>query len=213
LTLDRQGKLRLHPLEGATETLGEHVSALGVASDVVLAASGSLRQVTLFVPGDATPSRQLDADEGLTAVARLDDHVAVGFKDGDLALLPLDPAAPPVRFAFEDVPAAAVTRLVAGPMDTLIAGFADGEIGLWSLRDGSRLDHFQLHGPVTHLALHDSGLLAATDLGDHALIDLGVFHRSRCELMREVWDRVAVEWEDGQPIARPPPADHECVEP
>jgi hypothetical protein len=41
--------------------------------------------------------------------------------------------------------------------------------------------------------------------------DLGVFAMSHCQLLREVWREVEVEWEDGEAVLRPPPVDDPCA--
>ena len=95
-------------------------------------------------------------------------------------------------------------------MSTLIAGFANGTIGIWSLENGRRLLHERLHGPVAHLLIHYERLYAASTLGQHSVLDLSDFYRDHCELLREVWQRVPVTWESGIPRLRPPPEGLEC---
>jgi hypothetical protein len=100
--------------------------------------------------------------------------------------------------------------MVEGPEGTLIAGYANGLVGIWSLANGARLEHDRLHGPVTNLLRRGSRLYAATELGEHLVLDLSVFDTSYCELMRRVWEAVPVVWERGVLVLRPPPDGHRC---
>ena len=101
-------------------------------------------------------------------------------------------------------------RILAGPLNTVVVGYANGLVGLWDTRDGKRLAHARLHGPVVHLQLEDQMLFAATDLGHHLQWDLSVFSRDYCTLLREVWHEVPVVWSSGRPVAAPPPIKHRC---
>ncbi|MFH0900121.1 MAG: hypothetical protein V2A73_05790, partial [Pseudomonadota bacterium] len=131
---------------------------------------------------------------------------------GEIELLSLAGSSPKTRpaFIFESTPASAVTRLAEGPMGTLIAGFASGDLGIWSLKNGARLDHFKLHGPLVHLLLQEDRLFAATELGSHLAMDLTVFMEEPCALLRRIWERVPISWEEGLPVLRPPPEHHRC---
>jgi hypothetical protein len=98
-----------------------------------------------------------------------------------------------------------------GPPGTVIAGFANGLLGLWNLDNGARLYATRLHGPIRHLLRDGPALIAATELGDHRRLDLGVFDIDHCALLRAVWRAVPVAWENGLLVRRPPPADHPCA--
>jgi len=119
-----------------------------------------------------------------------------------------DGAAAPSH-VFEEVPPSPVTKIAPGPMGTLIAGFANGVVGLWKVDDGTMLDRIRVHGPITHLMIVGDRLHAASELGDHAELDLSVFHRSRCEVLRLVWAAVPVVWSAGAAEMAPPPR-HDC---
>jgi len=137
------------------------------------------------------------------------DALVVGYGDGNLELRSLgDPASPLV---FERTPSARPARIVTGPVGTVAVGYANGVVGLWSRRDGSRVAAAQLHGAVVHLLLGGDRLYAATDLGDHLVWDLGVFHRDYCDLLREVWREVPIVWQVGRAQVQPPPPGHRCA--
>jgi WD40 repeat protein len=157
-------------------------------------------------------------DPGATALTRVGDVLVLGFREGDIQLVDLPGGAPKggprgMEFSFEGVPASAVRRFLPGPLDTLVAGYANGFLGIWSLRSGTLLYRLRLHGPVEHLLLDDEILYAASGLGDHVALDLGVLGRPYCELMRDVWSAVPVVWSEGHAIAQPPPEEHACTAP
>jgi hypothetical protein len=55
-----------------------------------------------------------------------------------------------------------------------------------------------------------SKLYAASELGDHLVMDLGVFDLSYCKLMKRIWRSIPVVWEKGLPVLRPAPVEHRC---
>jgi WD40 repeat protein/serine/threonine protein kinase len=150
---------------------------------------------------------------GAVAVTSGDGFVALGFREGNIEIVRTDEtatkAAPSPRF--ENVPASSPATMIAGPRGMVIVGYASGFVGMWESADGRMLARAQLHGNVTHMRLHREWLYAATDLGSHVSWDLGVAYRERCEVLRDVWQRVPFAWESGQPVLRPPPADHPCL--
>ena len=95
-------------------------------------------------------------------------------------------------------------------MKTLVAGFANGLVGIWLLENGRQLFSVRLHGAAAHLVLRKGKLHAGTELGQHISLDLSVFERSYCELVREVWASVPVVWKGGLPVRLPPPSGHRC---
>ena len=155
------------------------------------------------------------ADVGIAALTRVrrgagQSWIAVGYKDGGVELLPTSPQQRRPGFSFEDTPASQVVRLIQGPAGTVVAGYANGLVGLWSLKNGIRLEQRRIHGPVIHLLLLGSKLHAASALGQYTTLDLSVFGLPYCELLRRVWARIPVVWEGGLPLRRPPPNRHRC---
>ena len=162
--------------------------------------------------GSETAVREVD--RGITALTRVGDLLVLGFQEGSIQLVSLEAAAPDAGphddFNFEGVPSSSVRRFLSGPMDTLVAGYDNGFLGIWSLHSGTLLHHFRLHGPIEHLLFDDETLYAVTALGDRQTLDLGVLGRNYCDLMREVWDAVPVLWSEGRAVSQEPPTDHEC---
>ncbi|MGC4113525.1 MAG: WD40 repeat domain-containing protein [Myxococcales bacterium] len=207
LSLGWDGKVSLLVEDGTAKKLAEGASAAVSEAGELLVAQG--REVAVFDAQGAERARTA-ADLGATALARLPGGaLAVGFKDGNVELLAGSQAG--AQFRFEDVPASPVERLLPGPMGTLVAGYANGLVGVWDAANGARLHVEQLHGPVAHLALSGRTLYAATELGDRTAVDLRVFHQPWCELVREVWREVPVVWEEGRPVARAAPPGHACA--
>jgi hypothetical protein len=117
----------------------------------------------------------------------------------------------PTSLRFVSTPSSQVVSLLEGPRGTLIAGFASGLVGIWHARDGKLLTTTKLHGPAVHLVIHEQKLYAATELGGHRVLDLKSFYTSRCDLLRDVWQKTPTVWEDGHPRLQPPSPDHACA--
>jgi hypothetical protein len=98
-----------------------------------------------------------------------------------------------------------VVSILAGPASTVVVGYANGVLGLYSLADGGRLAEVQLHGPVSHLLLEGHRLYAATELGRHLTWDLDALHGDWCAVLENVWRRVPVVWSAGRAELREPP--------
>jgi hypothetical protein len=133
----------------------------------------------------------------------------VGYRDGTVEVAPAT-AGGRARFTLDQTPGSPVVRILSGPTATLFIGFESGFLGLWSRDTGARLDHLALHGPVKHLVIEGDRLYAASELGQHLALDLGVFHVGYCELLAEVRRAVPVLWEGGAAVVRPPAAGHRC---
>ncbi len=131
--------------------------------------------------------RSLGAVPGARAALAEKDRLLLGYPDGSVRGVAM-PAGKPLKLpALEDTPASAVTALLRGPgADTLIIGFASGQVGLWDLRGGARLAHGRVHGSALHLLLERRRLYAVSELGDVLTWDLEAFYLSYEELLRRV---------------------------
>jgi hypothetical protein len=194
---------------GTATPLAAQASAIGHGAGEILVATAS-GVLSFSLAGARAAS--FAAGRGATAVARVGPWLALGHEEGNIELCPTVAGTPRPTFTFEAVAASPVVSLLPGPMDTLIAGYHGGLVGIWMLSNGQRLDHAKLHGPVVHLRRDRDRLYVATELGDHLTLDLSVFQAGYCERLRAVWRQVPVLWQDGQPVRREPPADHECRE-
>ncbi len=150
-------------------------------------------------------------DRGVTAVVPLEDadgraeRWALGFENGRVELVG-------AGVAMESTPGGPVQRLALGPRGTLLAGWVSGEVGLWRLDNGARLDGARLHGPIAELSGEGGTWVATSELGGR-LRPSDVFARDRCALLRRVWDEVPVTWRDGLPVVAPRPETHPCATP
>ncbi len=198
--VDQAGERRNLVAAGAT--------AIAWEPPEILVAVG--RRVQVFSQ-TGQPGEDFPADVGVTALTRSDGWLVLGYREGNMELVSIADKQRRVGFSFEETPASPVARLKVGEMGTLVAGFANGLLGVWNLRTGKRLEHARLHGPVRHLALRSGRLVAASELGDHLVWNLDVFRISYCALLEEVWARVPVIWEQGRAVEQPPPADHACA--
>ncbi|RLB54997.1 MAG: hypothetical protein DRI90_19780, partial [Deltaproteobacteria bacterium] len=186
------------------------ITAVGRCPEGALVASPT--HLDVYAP-DGSRSNRRNIDVGVVAVGRIGTALAVGYRDGKVEILPDKPGDKPPSVAFERTPASPPQQLMAGPMNTLIVGYRSGDVGIWSLADGSRLAHARLHGPIAHLLLEDDKLFAASELGDHLVWNLSQLRRDYCELMHEVWERVPVVWDKGHAVVRAAPQTHRCHQP
>ena len=206
-------------LAGRQQQLWHHTAAnkkLLLSGVAVLSAGGgrvlaaTARQI-FELPGGA-PRKLAPARPGIASMLLTKRWLVLGFRDGNIELLPRSAGgARSSSSSFEDVPASPVVSLLQGPRGTLVAGYAGGLLGIWNMDNGDRLVHVQLHGPVEHLLRHNGRLHAATALGDRVVLDLSLLQMNHCELLRQVWRGVPVQWQEGLVQRRSPPADHRCL--
>ena len=207
LTLTADGHVQVHDLAGDGSPVRERATAVGWDGRSILVAGAG--QASVIDPeGGGSTVHPVDMD--VTAVSRIGDLLLLGYRDGGLEALPMSGPGPTPQPHFQGRPASAVERILAGPDETLIAGFSNGFTGVWSLDSGALLDQTQLRGPAVHLVLDSDRLLAGSELGDLQVLELGVLGSPYCELMREVWADVPTIWAGGRAIGQAPGADHIC---
>ncbi|MFH0903248.1 MAG: protein kinase [Pseudomonadota bacterium] len=203
-----QGKALLVERSGGVVELATAARAVGWHESESLVATD--REVLVFDEAGTRKAAHA-VDRGATAVGSIGEYLVVGFDAGDVELLPQHAVTPKKSFAFEAVPASQVTRVVRGPRETIVVGYASGALGIWSTENGSRLHFWKLHGPISHLTIAGDRLLAATEIGGYLDIDLQVFHQGHCALLRRIWDQVPVVWVAGLPVPRSRPTSHRCL--
>jgi len=202
------GLLRVHRSGVPVQTLAKNVVAMAATSQGLLAAQTS--QMLRFKQEAIRQLPPLAAGHGITALGAVGEWIVLGYRDGAVELMHHRAGRERSTFSFEGVPASAVTRLAAGPQGTLLAGFADGTVGLWSLHNGTLLGRRRMHGAVNHLFHRAGRVYAATDLGGHLTLDLRLFDQPRCVLLRKIWQQVPVLWRDGLPERATPSPHHPC---
>ncbi len=146
-----------------------------------------------------------------SATTRVGQWIAVGYDDGNLELVSKASGQRRTGFILEDAAASGVTRLLAGPRGTLLAGYANGLVAVWDSKTGKQLDRRRLHGPVAQLQLRGQRLHVASELGGSLTWDLSAFYLDYCRLMGQVWRRVPVAWDGGLPVVRAAPRRHRCA--
>ena len=211
------GKAVLMPRTGPARDLATRgkVTAIGSADRRLFVAAGN--DIFAFDPSGQPLGQPRTVGAGVSAIALGPsasfgtELLLVGFRDGNVELWPLAPGEAKRDCTPEGTPSSPVQRIVAGPMQTFVAAYGNGLVGLWSAQDGALLHQSRLHGSVIHLELDAHALYAATDLGQSLSWDLGLFYADSCELLRQIWQRVPVVWENGQAVAREPPRAHPCA--
>ena len=196
----------LHRDKGAPLAMGQQASAVAwSAGEVLVAGETGVRSHA----SDGRPGPSLHGGSpGISAVQRVGRRLILGFSNGSIELIAASGRRLPLPFV--KTASSPVVALREGPSGTLVAGFANGLVGLWYLKNGDQLYAARLHGSVQHLLLEAQRLYAATDLGQHLVLDLSVLRLPHCELLRRIWREVPVIWEGGLPVLRPPPKDHAC---
>jgi len=209
LTLTRDGLAQLVDRTGRARALQRQATAISAENGEVLIAAGD--KVHRH-DADGALRATYSGGTGAVAVTRIGQALVLGYQDNHLVQVSTRPGREADQMpSIEDVPSSPAVRLLPGPRDTVIAGFANGVIGIWSLETGTRLAQRRLHGAALHLLLKRDKLYAATDLGEHLVWDLSPLTIERCELLRQVWRKVPMVWDRGQPVVRPPPGDHPCA--
>ena len=186
--------------DGATSVMGPTDDGVAVIADTAAFGLDKEKGKVWTVP----------VGGGATALAAMSTHLFVGYEEGNVERLDIG-SGERVSFALQDLPASAVQLIRFGSRDTLIVGFANGVVGLWSLRSGRRLLHARLHGSVAHVATEGNRMVALSALGDHVVWDLESIQAEYCALLSEIWKSVPVTWANGRAIVTPPPEDHECA--
>jgi hypothetical protein len=206
VALTGRRQVRRYDAAGHFKDIASEATALGGHGETLLVAAGSR---VLTFDGAGAPAGTLRGAEGAVALTRVGESLVLGFGNGTIEKVSTSGGRSAIPL--EDPPSSPVVRMLEGPSGTVVVGFANGVLGIWSLDNGLRLARVKLHGPVTHLLIEGGKLYASTELGSHRVVDLGVFDRDYCKLVRQLWRQVPTGWERGLPVLRPPPARHRCA--
>ena len=202
------GEVTLVNSASARTTLAKDATGLARDGDGLLMAANGI-----ILGWNPDGSRQTLASgiADVSALTRSDDLLILGFEHGAITTVRIQAEQKDLEY-FTQTPPGRVTRLLIGPMDTLIAGYAEGQVGIWHMATGALLERFDLHGAIQHLLIEDRKLVMASELGDSQIVDLAVFHTPYCQLMERIWQAVPTVWEAGRARLRPP-ANQACLEP
>ena len=150
-------------------------------------------------------------DRKVSAIGAIGQWLAVGYTSGQPRWLPLVQKAKKEPPTLKSLPLSSLTHILPGPHETVILGYANGGVGLWSLRTGRRLEFIRLHGSLQHLVLYKNRLMAASELGEFIDWDLSLYQMSYCQWLRDIWKEVPLSWEKGRMKAKTRPKDHACL--
>jgi WD40 repeat protein len=201
--------LRFYRRTGSFRDLEPGVGSLSRSAETLVLATTATRVLAFNAEGVAAGS--YPGGREVSAALLLGTRLILGHTDGRIEVSLIGGTVRRPSAVFRDAPSSPVLLLRAGPAETLLAGHQNGYLALRGLRDGVRLDEAWLHGPLAHLELAGTTAIAASELGDHLRLELSALTAPACDLLREVWQRVPVIWEGGQPIVRAPPRDHPCA--
>jgi len=199
VSLAADEEARLVKVDATFELLAVRATAIGFGDGEIFIATDD---VITAIDFGGTELTTLEVEGLTTAVARVHGSVVIGTNQGTILSYSEaeDATGPPS--AMRATPATPVTRIGAGPAGTIVAGFADGEVGLWDMATGAALMNTRLHGRITHLASGPSGLVAASELGQMLRWDLTKLVEPRDEFLHGVRAAVPAVWENGRPVAR-----------
>jgi WD40 repeat protein len=201
----------LHLRPGATRVLlpsGARAIAVGRAPGETLVVA---KRRFLRFSGETLRQRgPLNVRGGVTAVAAGKKAIHVGYQDGKFERLTPGAARNTSRKAALATPSSPVTRILEGPMGTVLVGYRNGLVGLWHIKSGRQLQQERLHGPVTHLQEHGGKIYTATELGSYLVWDLDTLIIDYCVLMKDVWKKAPEIWKKGQAVLQTPPKGHPC---
>jgi WD40 repeat protein len=191
-----------------TTVIDRDMMCVVVEHDAILASSD--KQLLVL---DAHGQRRAAHDvSGLNVTAAMHHggELLVADAFNGIVRLPRGPGGRREPLPLRGLPRAPVAHMAQGPRGTLVASFFSGEVGIWELQSGARIDHVRLNGVPRQLFFEKQRLHVATDQGDHRIWDLGPLYAERCPLLRRVWREVPVVWEGGRAVRRPPPEGHPC---
>jgi len=195
--------------DGKVKSRWKEVSSVSRSGkDALVATAGGVVQYNRYWGS----RKRYPTGPGASAAAMVGPYLVVGYHDGNMELIPTDGRPRRSGFTFERVGAGGVARIIPGPPGTLVAGFVDGLVGLWSLKNGAQLWAERINGAARYLSLDDGALRAASELGQHRTVDLTLLQRPYCQVMRQVWAEVPVIWRGGLPVMSPPDRTHRCFE-
>ncbi|MFH0903524.1 MAG: hypothetical protein V2A73_23085, partial [Pseudomonadota bacterium] len=204
------GEVRVHRY-GMAKPLGlAEATVLGGDGSELLVVAG--QRLLVIDPSSGSTEATHPVNRGVSVVGRIGDSFVLGYQQGQVELLASrgETGASCSSHSFKGAPSCAVTRLVAGPAGTLVGGYADGTVILWTLADGAVLESTKLHGAIRHVRYSGGKLFAVSEVGQYLVWDLRAFLEGYCELMRQVWRAIPIVWENGLPVHRVSTQEHRC---
>jgi len=199
------GIVTLYVGTGEVKSLSATGSGIGVSDDGIAVADQTTATIYSFT-GEKKSTHTIPS--GASAIIKRGDTLVLGFDDGGVERVPAEGGAPLV---FATGTTSRVLRLAFGPLGTVAAADADGEVGLWDSGSGRLLSRASLGARPSDLVVSGTSLYAASIRGSIARIDLSPFEAEYCALLKRVWARVPLRWAAGRAMSSPPPAGHTCA--
>jgi hypothetical protein len=156
--------VQLHALDGSTRHLSADARAIALDGDQILVATDA--QLTAF-DHKGVGGESVGIGPATTALARVGEWLVLGFEDGNVERHRPGDASQRSALPFTSTASSAVVRMVAAPPGTVVVGYANGHVGLWSVDNGSLLHSARLHGPVSHLRVVGGQLVAGENMSRH----------------------------------------------
>ena len=150
-------------------------------------------RLTIYHASDARVLHQRALPDHVSALVLAGKQLVLGHGGGLVQRITVDAQGRRSTDDLEDAARAPVARLITAPGDLLVGGFWHGTVALWDLRTLALLHKVQLHGQLIHLTYLDGKVYAATDLGDHRVLDVSALTMPRCALLRRVWRQAPLE--------------------
>ncbi len=136
--------------------------------------------------GEAVAKPPVHVSPEATAALHVAGTLCTGFDDGQV----LCEGRPPLR----GMPSAAVTVALPYQQDFLVAGFADGTVGVWSVSSGAPLMQMKVDGSILRVAPTPQGLLALSVSGSVGMLDTSAFDAPWCDILSDLTQHVPVVW-------------------
>lgn len=153
------------------------------------------------------------AHSGLAAAVRTTEVLAVAYEGGLVEVTSMGGQAESAPRVMTSVSDTSLIGLVKGPGETLIGSYRNGIVVAWDIPTGAAIAQTKAVGAVISLYVNGNRVYAVTDVGRSTVLDLTGFAAPYCDVMREVWNAIPVEWEHGAAVPRATPRDHPCSAP
>lgn len=199
---------------GAAHWLGKNgpqvvseVSRLGQddAGEVILLGKGKIGRVNK----ESTVVWQ-EVNTSPSVVGVVGQRLLLGYPNGSLETF-ADGSR--VSLNLQQQPSGGVASIRPGPLDTMVIGYTDGSVGVWSSSTGARLLYAKVHGPAATIVDDGAQQIIISDLGDTATLDFSGFRLSWCALTNAVRQTTLLAWDQGRPVLTKRSQDPTCATP
>ncbi len=206
--LDNKAIIRFARKDGSTKVLSDSANGFATGKEHIFVFKD--KELIEF-DHEANMVAKHVFDRDVENATRVREGLVVFFSDQKMALFEETDRGPKFLRAFDGVPSGlGWLELVAGPGKILLGNHPSGFVGVWDVETGKGAEHFKISGRPQDWFFDGDIYIVTTTTGDSIAIDLSVYTRPYCDLMREVWDEVPIIWENGKTVLAEPPEDHPC---